>query len=65
MWYSKEVLPGGIVNGVSEIVLTKGVTGWVDLSRFHIMDGALVDIITVNGFTITSKVEKWSYIPEE
>ncbi len=49
----------------SIIVLVKSNSGWIDLARFFIVDNKIEQIVTTNGFTITNKVVKWTYIPNE
>lgn len=72
MWHSVLEIPEADVlspyfgEGVRSIlVLVKSNTGWIDLARFYTIDNEPVQIVTNNGFTITDKIVKWAYIPEE
>lgn len=72
MWHSvleipeADVLSSYLGGGVKSIlVLVKSNTGWIDLARFYTIDNESVQIVTNNGYTITDKIVKWAYIPEE
>lgn len=71
MWHNISLLPDiettNEYNGLrSKIVLTKDNKGWIDLARFYYKSpDTLLDIVTINGYTITKKVLKWTDIPNE